>query len=54
MTYDSHPDVRELASRYEFDVEEIKMRNAHNSPKTELLIGKDLSWIRRSNRADDS
>jgi DNA adenine methylase len=48
MTYDSHPDVRALALRYEFDLEEIEMRNTHHSKRTELLIGKDLSWIRDS------
>lgn len=54
MTYDNHPDVRRLALRHSLDLEEIEMRNTHHSKRTELLIGKDLSWMRRSVKADNS
>jgi DNA adenine methylase len=52
MTYDNHPEVRSLAVRHNFDVEEIKMRNAHHSLKVELLIGKNLTWMRDGDKED--
>lgn len=48
MTYDTNPEVRRLASLHCFDTHEISMTNTHNSKRTELLIGKDLTWIRQS------
>ena len=50
MTYDDYPEVRNLAIWHNFDVEEITMRNAHHSLKIELLIGKDLTWMRDGSR----
>jgi DNA adenine methylase len=47
MTYSSDDTVRELADRHRFDVEEISMRSSHHVKMPELLIGRDLSWIRR-------
>lgn len=46
MTYDDAEGVRELAKRHGFDVELIAMQNTHLSKMTELLIGRNLSWVR--------
>jgi DNA adenine methylase len=46
MTYDDAPDVRDLAARHRFDVEPIAMKNTHHARMTELLIGRQLAWVR--------
>lgn len=45
MTYDDAPDARALASRHLLQVESIAMKNTHHAKMTELLIGRDLSWL---------
>lgn len=57
MTYDDTEGVRELAGKCGFDVELVAMKNTHHAAMTELLIGRDLDWVRlrpqpahRSNR----
>jgi len=46
MTYDNAEGVRQLADRHGFDTMLIPMKNTHHAEMTELLIGRDLSWIR--------
>lgn len=46
MTYDNAEGVRELAAKYNLDTELIPMKNTHHAKMTELLIGRDLSWVR--------
>jgi len=48
MTYDNAPELVNLAMHYGFDTELIAMKNTHHAEMTELLIGRDLSWVRRS------
>ena len=48
MTYDNADGVKDLALRHGFDTEVIAMKNTHHAKMTELLIGRDLSWVRRS------
>lgn len=47
MTYDDAQPIRELAQKYGFDLEIVAMKNTHHEVMTELLIGKDLEWLRR-------
>jgi len=47
MTYDDADGVRDLAREFNFDTEVISMQNTHLAKMTELLIGRDLSWVRR-------
>ncbi|MES4793171.1 MAG: hypothetical protein C4321_09520 [Chloroflexota bacterium] len=47
MTYDNAGGVVDLARHYGFDHEAIAMKNTHHAVMTELLIGRDLSWLRR-------
>jgi DNA adenine methylase len=49
MTYENADGVRELAHKYGFDIESVAMKNTHHAVMTELLIGRNLSWL-RSNR----
>ena len=44
LTYRNTEEIRSLISDYDFEARQIYMQNGHNSEKTELLIGRDLSW----------
>lgn len=46
MSYDNSEEVRTLAERHAFDVQAIAMKNTHHAKMTELLIGRNLSWLR--------
>ncbi len=46
MTYDNAEGVRELAHKFGFDMQPVAMKNTHHANMTELLIGRDLDWIR--------
>ena len=50
MTYDNADGVRALAERHNFDVEAIAMKNTHHAEMTELLISRNLDWVRRSEK----
>ena len=45
MSYDNTDEVRELAARFGFVTRPIAMKNTHHEKMTELLIGRDLSWL---------
>jgi DNA adenine methylase len=46
MTYDDADGVRSLARRYGFDTQIVPMKNTHHAKMTELLIGRNLEWLR--------
>ena len=46
MTYDNVPEVKALADQHGFDSEVVAMKTTHHAQLTELLIGRDLSWLR--------
>lgn len=46
MTYDNADEVRALAADSGFDTEPIAMRSTHLAEMTELLISRDLDWVR--------
>lgn len=46
MTYDDAREIRDLAAKHDFAVEEVAMKSTHHERKVELLIGRDLSWAR--------
>ena len=46
MTYDNTREIALLASESDFETQAIAMKNTHHTKMTELLIGKDLSWLR--------
>jgi DNA adenine methylase len=45
MTYDNAPEVREMALRSGFEARPVAMNNTHHAVLTELVIGRDLSWM---------
>ncbi|CAN5441625.1 DNA adenine methylase [soil metagenome] len=47
MTYDHADGVIDLARKYGLQYEAIPMKSTHHAEMSELLIGKDLSWVRR-------
>jgi DNA adenine methylase len=47
MTYDNCAGVRQLTQAHHFDMEAVAMKNTHHAKMTELLIGKNLNWLRR-------
>jgi DNA adenine methylase len=46
MTYDNDDAVRQLAKRHSFDTEAVAMKNTHHAQLTELLISRNLGWLR--------
>ena len=48
MTYKNTDEIRGLARAHQFAVRPIQMQGGQNTSKTELLIGRDLSWTRRN------
>ena len=49
MTYDNSPELRAMVELHGLDFEAIPMKNTHNTKMTELLIGRDLDWMRQRN-----
>lgn len=45
MTYDDAAEVRELARSHGFQAKPVAMKNTHHAELTELVIGRDLSWM---------
>ncbi len=45
MTYDNVEAVSELARQHNLDMQPVAMKNTHHARQTELLIGRDLTWL---------
>ena len=45
MTYDNTPEISALAAEFKFQARPIAMKNTHHAKMTELLIGRDLTWL---------
>jgi len=50
MTYDNAAEVMALAAEHGFQAKPIPMKSTHHAAMTELVIGKDLSWMTGINR----
>ncbi len=46
MTYDDAEPIRTLAEEFGFETHQIPMKNTHHNVMFELLIGRDLNWVR--------
>lgn len=46
MTYDDATELHDLANQYGFDTMLISMKNTHHAKMKELLIGRNLDWVR--------
>lgn len=51
ITYDDAESVRKLAKHQGFDTELIPMKNTHHAEMNELLIGRNLDWVRVLDRS---
>ncbi len=54
MTYDNSEDVKNLARKYSLQAKPIPMKNTHHAEMTELVIGRDLSWMKNTGRVCES
>jgi DNA adenine methylase len=45
MTYDNAQEVHDLVKQHALTSKLIPMKNTHHAPMTELVIGRDLSWL---------
>lgn len=50
LTYDNTKEIRDLAEKFRFESETVSMQNTHHAKMTELIIGRDLSWLREASR----
>ena len=46
MTYDDAEEVRALAVKHRFETRLVAMSNTHHATMSELLIGRNLAWVR--------
>jgi DNA adenine methylase len=46
MTYDDEAEVRDLAKQHGFEIRTVAMKSTHHANMKELLIGRDLQWLR--------
>jgi DNA adenine methylase len=54
LTYDHTREIAALATEFDFETKAIAMKNTHHAKMTELLIGKDLGWLRSAASARES
>lgn len=45
MTYDNAPEIAAMGEAAGFESKSIPMKNTHHAVMSELLIGRDLSWV---------
>lgn len=50
MTYDNAKEVGDLALKYGLQAKPIPMKNTHHAAMNELVIGRDLEWMRGIDR----
>ena len=48
LTYDNAEEVKYLVRKFGFEMRPIAMKSTHHAKMTELVIGKDLSWMNRA------
>ena len=48
LTYDSTVEISDLANEFGFETQAVAMKNTHHAKMTELLVGKDLTWLRHA------
>lgn len=45
LTYDHTVEIERMAEEFGFETRTVTMKNTHHAKMTELLVGKDLTWI---------
>jgi DNA adenine methylase len=51
MTYDNALGVKQMADQHGFETELVAMKSTHHAEMTELIIGRNLEWLRSSHEA---
>ena len=46
LTYNATEDIHQMARQHGFDMQPVAMKNTHHARLTELLIGRDMTWLR--------
>jgi len=46
ITYDNSDEIKELALEHQFQIAAIPMKGTHHAEKTELVICRNLSWLK--------
>lgn len=46
LTYDNTREIADLATRFGFQTETVSMKNTHHAKMNELIIGRDLAWLK--------
>jgi len=46
LSYEDSPDVRAIAAKHSFKSKRVAMKNCHHAKMTELLISRNLDWLR--------
>lgn len=46
ITYDDAGEIEEMAHKYNLKIERVIMKTTHHIPKYELVIGKNLDWLK--------
>lgn len=46
MTYDDTEQIRSLAKKHSFEIAKVPMKNTHHAIMSELLISRDLAWVK--------
>ena len=46
MTYDATEEIQKLAKEFGFQTELVAMKNTHHEIMNELLVGRNLAWLR--------
>lgn len=47
ITYDESEDIISLARNHQMDIDKVLMQTTHHWDKYELLIGRDVKWLRK-------
>ena len=48
LTYDNTKEIALLAEEFGFETQAVTMKNTHHARMSELLVGKNLSWLRHA------
>jgi DNA adenine methylase len=54
LTYDNTTEIETLAAEFRFETQAVAMKNTHHMRMTELLVGKDLRWLRNAQASGES
>jgi DNA adenine methylase len=54
LTYDNTREIVSLARKFGFEMEAVAMKNTHHAKMSELLIGRDLGWLKKAATSHES